>query len=122
MDLEGYVVDHRMVVSTIRFGDWLTEHFGSEMVERRRERERAAKALDESLPRPEAPRAPRERERLETLPDVDADARAVASLKVSDAPPPLHPPKKAGNPFVAVLVVIVFIVAGAGLALLLGQR
>ena len=56
-----------------------------------------------------------------TMPDIDADARAVASLKVSDAPPPM-PARKQGSPLVAVLVVIVFIVAGAGLALLLGQR
>jgi serine/threonine-protein kinase len=121
-DLEGYVADNRLVVSTIRFGDWLTEHFGAEMIERRRARERAAKALEESLPRPEPPRVPPERAELETVPDVDAESRAAASLKVSDAPPPFTAPRKAGNPFVAVLVVLVFIVAGAGLALLLGQR
>jgi serine/threonine-protein kinase len=120
-DLEGYVIDNRLVVSTIRFGDWLTENFGAEMVERRRERERAAKALDEALPRAEGARAPHERGEQSTMPDIDADARAVASLKVSDAPPPM-PARKQGSPLVAVLVVIVFIVAGAGLALLLGQR
>jgi serine/threonine-protein kinase len=117
-DLEGYVVDNRLAVSAIRFGDWLTENFGSEMVDRRRARERAAKALEETL---ERPRAPKDRTEQQTLPDVDADARAVASLKVSDAPPPLPPPKSA-NPLLAVLVVIMFIIAGAGLALLLGRR
>ena len=121
-ELEGYVGDNRLVVSAIRFGDWLTENFGAEMVERRRERERAAKALDESLPRSETPRPPRPRGEQPTLPDVDADARAVASLKVSDAPPPLAPARKSGSPVLAVLVVIVFILAGAGLALLLGRR
>jgi serine/threonine-protein kinase len=120
-DLEGYVVDNRMVVSTIRFGDWLTENFGAEMVERRRERERHAKALDESMQRAEMPSAPQERGEQPTMPDIDADVRAVASMKVSDAPPPLAPAQK-GNPLVAVLVVILFIAAGAGLALLLGQR
>lgn len=119
-DLEAYVADNRLVVSAIRFGDWLTEHFGSEMIERRRERERAAKALDEAAP--SVPARPREREEQPTVPDVDADARAVASLKVSDAPPPLAPARKASNPVLAVLVVILFIIAGAGLALLLGQR
>lgn len=119
-DLESYVGDNRLLVSAIRFGDWLTEHFGAEMVERRRERERAAKALDAAQPRP--PRPSRERSEQQTLPDIDADARAAASLKVSDAPPPAPPPKKAGNPVLAVLVVLVFILAGAGLALLLGRR
>jgi len=118
-DLEGYVTDNRLLVSAIRFGDWLTEHFGAEMVEMRRERERAARALDESLPRPPVLR---HRAEQPTMPDVDADARAVASLKVSDAPPPLVQAKKAGHPVLAVIVVLVFILAGAGLALLLGRR
>jgi flagellin-like protein len=32
------------------------------------------------------------------------------------------PPPKSANPLLAVLVVIMFIIAGAGLALLLGRR
>lgn len=45
-ELEAYVGDNRLVASALRFGDWLVDHFGAEIVERRRERERAARELD----------------------------------------------------------------------------
>lgn len=45
-DLEDYVASAGLVASPLRFGEWLTDHFGAEIVERRRARERAAKAID----------------------------------------------------------------------------
>src|SRR5262249_55748094 len=45
-ELEGYVAQAKLVASPIRFGDWLMEHFGEELVAIRRARERAAKALE----------------------------------------------------------------------------
>jgi hypothetical protein len=45
-DLQRYVARARLVASPIRLGDWLTEHFGNELVTVRRARERAAKAIE----------------------------------------------------------------------------
>lgn len=45
-DLEAYVGEASLVASPLRFADWLTEHFGEDLVEQRRARERAAKALE----------------------------------------------------------------------------
>ncbi|MBI2389857.1 MAG: protein kinase [Deltaproteobacteria bacterium] len=44
--LQRYVARARLVASPIRLGDWLTEHFGNELVATRRARERAVKALE----------------------------------------------------------------------------
>jgi eukaryotic-like serine/threonine-protein kinase len=45
-DLQRYVARARLVASPIRLGDWLTEHFGNELVTQRRARERPVKALE----------------------------------------------------------------------------
>jgi eukaryotic-like serine/threonine-protein kinase len=45
-DLESYVARSGLVASPLRFGEWLMQHFGAEIVERRRARERAAKAVE----------------------------------------------------------------------------
>lgn len=45
-ELQRYVARARLVASPIRLGDWLTEHFGNELVTQRRARERAVKALE----------------------------------------------------------------------------
>jgi serine/threonine-protein kinase len=44
-DLEEYEVSARMVASQLRFGEWLMEQFGHEVVRDRRARERAMRAL-----------------------------------------------------------------------------
>jgi serine/threonine-protein kinase len=44
-DLEEYEASARMVASQIRFGEWLMEHFGQELVRDRRGRERVMRAL-----------------------------------------------------------------------------
>jgi serine/threonine-protein kinase len=44
-DLEDYAAAAGMVASQIRFGAWLTEHFGTDIVRDRRARERAIRAL-----------------------------------------------------------------------------
>lgn len=45
-DLEEYVFDANLIVSPLRLGRWLMETFGQQIVEVRRARERAARALD----------------------------------------------------------------------------
>lgn len=57
--LETYVADSGLVASPMRFGEWLTAHFGAEILEQRRARERAAQSLAEfSEPRNEPPTPP----------------------------------------------------------------
>jgi serine/threonine protein kinase len=45
-DLEDYVASARLVASPIRFGEWLRDNFGENIIESRRSRERAAKAME----------------------------------------------------------------------------
>jgi len=45
-DLEEYAALAHMMASPLVFGDWLTRHFGGEIVEGRRSRERALRAIE----------------------------------------------------------------------------
>ncbi len=45
-DLEAYISTAGLVASPLKFGEWLMEHFGAEIIEKRRARERAAKAIE----------------------------------------------------------------------------
>jgi serine/threonine-protein kinase len=45
-DLEAYALSAQMVASPIRFGEWLVEHFGKDIVSARRGRERALRAFE----------------------------------------------------------------------------
>ncbi len=63
--LQRYVSSARLVASPIRLGEWLTTHFGAELVEARRARERAVRAIEAGpiavvtpLAPPSAPTAP----------------------------------------------------------------
>lgn len=60
-ELEEYVASTRLIASPLRLGEWLTEQFGAEIIERRRAREHAARSLDRQEPRSE-PRPPSTRE------------------------------------------------------------
>ncbi len=44
-DLEGYAMDARAMASPLKLGEWMAEHFGVEVIERRRARERGAAAI-----------------------------------------------------------------------------
>jgi serine/threonine-protein kinase len=46
-ELEAYAASAQMVASPLRFGEWLTEHFGSDVVAARRARERALRAFEQ---------------------------------------------------------------------------
>ncbi len=46
-ELEAYVGKSRLMASPIRFGEWLRENFGENLIAARRARERAAKALEQ---------------------------------------------------------------------------
>lgn len=44
-DLEDYVRTSKLAANAIKLGDWMMDHFGEEIVTRRRARERAAQAI-----------------------------------------------------------------------------
>jgi serine/threonine-protein kinase len=46
LDLEHYVADSKLMASPIRFGEWLIDRFGDELIHQRRERERAVQLLE----------------------------------------------------------------------------
>jgi serine/threonine-protein kinase len=82
-DLTSYVASARLVASPLRFGEWVRENFGAEVLAARRARERAMRALDlgppaviEPIARPIPARAAPE----------DAVADAVAAPWVTAAP------------------------------------
>lgn len=56
--LEDYAVGSRQMVSQLRFGSFLTQHFGDRILELRRERERAARSVPSNLPPPMASGVP----------------------------------------------------------------
>jgi eukaryotic-like serine/threonine-protein kinase len=45
-DLENYVASAKLMASPIRFGEWMRENFGDELLATRKTRERAARAID----------------------------------------------------------------------------
>jgi serine/threonine protein kinase len=49
-ELEAYMSDAKLAVSPIKLGAWLEQSFGTEMVTRRRMRQRAAEALEKGPP------------------------------------------------------------------------
>jgi serine/threonine-protein kinase len=69
-DLEDYAAAARMVASQIRFGEWLMDHFGQEVVGDRRSRERVMRALSRGPAAVIQPLAP------SRLPDYDATPSA----------------------------------------------
>jgi len=99
-DLEEYTASARMTASQLRFGEWLMESFGHEVVRDRRARERVMRALAKgpaAVIVPIYPSAPREESRPEydntpsTFPVVrSADPPAVR--EATPAASPVSPP------------------------------
>lgn len=52
MALEDYAMAGRLMVSQLRFGTFLTDHFGERILQVRRERERAARVVASNIPPP----------------------------------------------------------------------
>jgi serine/threonine-protein kinase len=68
--LEDYAIGAKLMASQLRFGAFLTEHFGKQIVELRRERERAALAFASEIP--PAPKPGEEDEAPTTVADASA--------------------------------------------------
>jgi serine/threonine-protein kinase len=91
-DLEDYAASARMIASEIRFGEWLMEHFGQDVVRDRRARERVVRALALG---PAAVIRP-----IVGLPDYDATPSAfpVALRADPEEEAPAPPPEAAPAP------------------------
>ncbi len=123
-ELERYVADNGLVASSLRFGDWLMENFGTEIVERRRERERSAKELDEgsgrqgSFPAPtggagnENPTHPRNE--IPTMPDPEDGRRLPPEAFPDEVPAELEAPRPRGPRAILIWVVVVLLFGIAG--------
>ena len=123
-ELSRYVMENRLTASPLRFGAWLTEHFGAAIVERRRERERVAKELDEPSGRRPA-NEPRSLEPSDSEPDEAAenDDAPPAGQAGAERPPPKGAPSAAPGAeqrasASLLLVLLVIAVIGAALSLL----
>jgi serine/threonine-protein kinase len=88
-ELDAYASRTRLIASPLRFGSFLAEHFGAELIAARRSRERGALALElgppavlEPLPPPASPAM------ASTESTVGADAGAESSAPSSPAPSP----------------------------------
>ncbi|MEZ4335999.1 MAG: serine/threonine-protein kinase [Sandaracinaceae bacterium] len=99
--LDDWAVEAKLFVSQIRFGAYLSEHFETEVVEVRRQRERAAEALALGPPVEIEPIAPTPA----PAPPV-AEARAVA------------PPRPKAGLLIAALAAVLLLAAIAALVLL----
>jgi len=120
-DLEAYVASQRLVASALRFGEWLVEHFGAEIVELRRQRERAAKEHDEASGEQSSALATRSEQT--TMPDLDAGGLS-GTVPVPSSPPPAlvvaNPGKRPGA-ITIVALLVAFIAVGVLISLFVGR-
>jgi serine/threonine protein kinase len=110
LELEHYVADSKLIASPLRFGEWLIERFGDELIHQRRERERAVQLLESGaeLGPPSSARRP----------PVDPDATPSSSEVRAVEPAPVVPfahlaeeeakaAARARKMFVAILVLVI---------------
>jgi hypothetical protein len=115
------VVDSRLGASALRFGDWLVEHFGSEIIEMRRERESHARELhQEEASGTRGSPAAGARNEQPTLPDPHAGS-ALPPEAFRDGTGDKTVQKRPSAVVIALLVLLCLL-AGAIAALLVGHR
>jgi len=126
-DLEGYIESQHLVASALRFGEWLVEHFGAEIVELRRERERAAKEHDESSGEQASRPAEPARSEQPTLPDLDAGGLSATRAVPSKPPPapvaeiPAPAPRNRPSSTTILALVVIFVAVGVIVSLFFGR-
>lgn len=125
--LQRYVGRARLVASPLRLGDWLSEHFGNELVDARRARERAVKAIElgpiASVTPVASTAEPIPQARPVSLwppaagpdPDATADDKGASALAaaVAEKLVEVEKPKKKSSivPFLAALVIVALVLA-----------
>lgn len=119
-DLEAYVARAGLIASPIRLGDWLMEHFGEELIEQRRARERAAQALEAgpitaiSVIEPAAEASVVEAPEEEAAPQSEPEPADEAASGVHSA---AEPAKEAPGPKLWVYAAVATALLAAGYAL-----
>ncbi len=112
-ELQRYVARARLVASPIRLGDWLTEHFGKDLVTLRRARERAAKAIEAGPVAAITPIAPAA-EPATGAPPVSLWPPAAATERPAEASPKPNnaelAPKKARIPLTLAITAIAIVI------------
>lgn len=125
-ELEAYVAKNRLVASPLRFGAWLMDHFSAEMIERRREHERAAKRLDEQESEDSSLRVVPQKAELQPNPALEtteADPlRNASPEEVTQAEPRTPPPPRSETSKAASFVLIVVLALVCVLAALFALR
>jgi serine/threonine protein kinase len=86
-DLEEYVAESKLIASPIRFGEWLINRFGEELVQARRAHERAAQALEAGLTAQSGETAAAPSGRWEGEPDSTSGEEPPPSYQVPMVPP-----------------------------------
>jgi serine/threonine protein kinase len=86
-DLEEYVAESKLIASPIRFGEWLINRFGEELVQARRAHERAAQALEAGLTAQSGETAAASSGRWEGEPDSTSGEEPPPSYQVPMVPP-----------------------------------
>jgi serine/threonine-protein kinase len=88
-DLEDYVAESKLIASPIRFGEWLINRFGEELVQARRAHERAAQALEAGMPPPPAEALPPvpSSGRWAVPPEPTFDEQSPPSYRIPIVPP-----------------------------------
>lgn len=114
--LQRYVAKARLVASPIRLGDWLSDHFGNDLVAQRRARERAVKALEAGPVAAVTPRAPGAAPGSPARPvslwppaAPPAESAADASAPAADPAPAAAPQPSAKRPPFALIAVVVLV-------------
>jgi serine/threonine-protein kinase len=86
-DLEEYVAESKLIASPIRFGEWLINRFGEELVQARRAHERAAQALEAGLTAQSGETEAAPSGRWEGQPDSTSGEEPPPSYQVPMVPP-----------------------------------
>jgi serine/threonine-protein kinase len=87
-DLEDYVAESKLIASPIRFGEWLINRFGEELIQQRRAHERAAQALEAGLlPEGEGAAAVPSSGRWAVATEPTQDEQPAASYQIPLVPP-----------------------------------
>ena len=119
-DLDSYVVANRLGASALRFGDWLVEHFGSDIIAMRREREAHARDLDEEGSGRREALGTGSRAEPPTVPDpLSGDALPKEAFRDE---PAVKTESRRPRPVVIALLVLLCLFAGALAALFVGRR
>jgi serine/threonine protein kinase len=90
-DLLQYAAEAKLVASPLRFGEWLLERFGEQLIEQRRARERAAKALATESAEGETSAISRTGAVPDASGEVSAEMPTRKEVVATPSPPPVGP-------------------------------